>query len=317
MMSALEKKELEVEEKYKVPQNIWIVKPGENTNRGYGINVCGSILEVKRLVDNSSNHLQNKTYIVQKYIERPLLVHKRKFDIRCYGLITSVQGNLKGYFYRDGYLRTSCKEFSLNNLHNKFVHLTNDAIQIESQDYGKYETGNKISFADFQKYLDKHLPELNVDFHRDVFSQIKRIIADTYRAVYDKIDPQRRINSYELFGYDFMIDDEFKVYLIECNTNPCLELSSPLLARIIPALLDNTFRLAVDPLFPPPDYNNTRKSSLNEILPENKFELVFDETIDGPEIEKLFKGKDKLLSKKLLVLKISFSRNRGRRSHGG
>jgi len=29
-------------------------------------------------------------------------------------------------------------------------------------------------------------------------------------------------NEYELFGYDFMIDQEFKVYLIEVNTNPCI-----------------------------------------------------------------------------------------------
>lgn len=39
-----------------------------------------------------------------------------------------------------------------------------------------------------------------------------------------------------------MIDDNFKVWLIEVNTNPCLELSCPLLARIIPALIENLFR---------------------------------------------------------------------------
>lgn len=49
-----------------------------------------------------------------------------------------------------------------------------------------------------------------------------------------------------------MIDEDFKPWLIEVNTNPCLELSSPLLARIIPNLIENTFRLTVDPLFPPP-----------------------------------------------------------------
>ncbi len=34
------------------------------------------------------------------------------------------------------------------------IHLTNDAVQKKSEDYGKYENGNKISFGDFQKYLD-------------------------------------------------------------------------------------------------------------------------------------------------------------------
>ena len=49
-----------------------------------------------------------------------------------------------------------------------------------------------------------------------------------------------------------MIDENFKVYLIEANTNPSLEICCPLLARIIPELLDNSFRIAIDPLFQPP-----------------------------------------------------------------
>ena len=66
-----------------------------------------------------------------------------------------------------------------------------------------------------------------------------------------KIDPSRLHNSFEIFGYDFMLDDLFHLYLIEVNTNPCLETSAcPLLCRIIPELLDNAFRIVVDTLFP-------------------------------------------------------------------
>lgn len=49
-----------------------------------------------------------------------------------------------------------------------------------------------------------------------------------------------------------MIDQNFKVWLIEVNTNPCLELSSPLLARIIPSMIENALKIGLDPLFPPP-----------------------------------------------------------------
>ena len=42
----------------------------------------------------------------------------------------------------------------MKNLSNKFVHLTNDAIQKKSTNYGKFEHCNKISFSDFQKYLE-------------------------------------------------------------------------------------------------------------------------------------------------------------------
>jgi tubulin--tyrosine ligase len=66
--------------------------------------------------------------------------------MRVYGMLTSVYGSVKGYFFEDGYLRTSSKEFSLSNMKNKFIHLTNDAIQKKSEDYGKFENGNKLSY---------------------------------------------------------------------------------------------------------------------------------------------------------------------------
>lgn len=83
--------------------------------------------------------LSKRSYIIQKYLERPLLVHKRKFDIRTFTLVSSINGNLMAYFYEDGYIRTSSKEFNLKNVNNKYVHLTNDAIQKKCEDYGKYE----------------------------------------------------------------------------------------------------------------------------------------------------------------------------------
>ena len=43
---------------------------------------------------------------------------------------------MKAYFYRDGYIRTSSKEFNLNNLGNKYVHLVNDAVQKYADNYG-------------------------------------------------------------------------------------------------------------------------------------------------------------------------------------
>lgn len=71
-------------------------------------------------------------------------------------MVSSVNGNMKGYYYDEGYLRTSSREYSTNNLSNKLVHLTNDAIQKKAEDYGKFESGNKLSYIEFQNYLDKH-----------------------------------------------------------------------------------------------------------------------------------------------------------------
>jgi len=78
-----------------------------------------------------------------------LLYNKRKFDIRCFFLITQINNVMRAYWYEEGYLRTSCEEFDLKDPTNQYIHLTNDAIQKYADDYGKYENGNKLSFSEF------------------------------------------------------------------------------------------------------------------------------------------------------------------------
>jgi hypothetical protein len=73
-----------------IPNNIWIVKPGEYTNCGHGISVCSTINEIRAIVNSSTS--KKHTFMLQRYIDRPLLYNKRKFDIRCYALFTSVNG---------------------------------------------------------------------------------------------------------------------------------------------------------------------------------------------------------------------------------
>lgn len=48
-----------------------------------------------------------------------------------------------------------------------------------------------------------------------------------------------RKHCFEIFGYDFMIDSDFNVWLIEINTNPCLDESSPLLQQLLPRMIGN------------------------------------------------------------------------------
>lgn len=131
----------------------------------------------------------------------PLLIHRRKFDIRSFACVTAVNGNMKGYFYDEGYLRTSSREFSINNLSNKLVHLTNDAIQKKAEDYGKFENGNKLSYLEFQNYLDKFHPEKNIYWERDLLPQIKKLTSDCMKAVWGKMDPYKRINTFEVSSF--------------------------------------------------------------------------------------------------------------------
>ena len=118
--------------------------------------------------------------------------------------------------------------------------------------------------------------------------QIKKLTTDCFRAVWGKVDPNKRLSTFEVYGLDFMLDEDFKVYLIEVNTNPSFELSSPLLARLIPSMLENAMRLVLDPVFPPPEGFSSR-CKLTELCPEQKFELVFDEKVDGPTLMQTLK----------------------------
>ena len=61
---------------------------------------------------------------------------------------------MKGYWYQEGYIRTSSYNYDLHNLQDKRVHLTNDSVQKSTDLYGKYEPANKVSFTEFQKYLE-------------------------------------------------------------------------------------------------------------------------------------------------------------------
>jgi Tubulin-tyrosine ligase family len=270
---------------------IWILKPGENTNRGNGILIFNSIDDIKNEIKNKSvAGPGTHTFILQKYIEKPFLINQRKFDIRCYALITSINGIIQCYYYEEGYIRTSSKKYCTSNINNMFIHLTNDAIQKKSENYGKFEFGNKLMYSEFQKYLKTNFSEKKVDFWADIIPKIKDMIKDTVQSVFLKLDPYKRAHSFEIFGYDFMLDEELKPWLIEVNTNPCLELSCSHLARLIPAMIDNALKIALDPLFPEPQSGVRKPMPLSE----NKFELIFHSYTDGISLIKQLMQKNTL-----------------------
>lgn len=84
-----------------------------------------------------------------------------------------------------------------------------------------------------------------------------------------------------------MIDEDLKVWLIEVNTNPCLELCSSHLARLIPAVVEGALKLGIDPLFPPPEWSNGWKHLVPDLTDVLKFELVFNEATDSAELKNL------------------------------
>ena len=176
-------------------------------------------------------------------------------------------GNNEMYFYKEGYIRTSSETYSLDSKEN-YVHLTNQCLQIHGKNYGIHEEGNTLSYDNFKEYLTDSFPDFSLNFEKDILDRIKDIIIDTYLSIKHELNPTKRKNSYELLGYDFMIDEDFRVWLIEVNSNPYLGTPTTYMQDMLPKMLDDLFGLVLDPICPP------KVPSPNTL---SKFELLFSE----------------------------------------
>ena len=211
--------------------------------------------------ENSNNNYRSNMIIIQKYIENPLLYFGRKFDIRIWALLTQ---DLRIYVFEEGHLKCCSINYDLNS-ENTFCHLTNYSFQKYNSNFGKYEYGNEASFSDLQKNIKANYDN-KVDFKNDIFPKIKQIILFVFESVKYKINPLDRKYSFEIFGFDFMLDCDFDPFLIEVNTNPGLEESSPLIKMLVPRMIDDALRLTLDKEFET-EYNfgeNYKYSSLYE-----------------------------------------------------
>jgi Tubulin-tyrosine ligase family len=89
---------------------------------------------------------------------------------------------------------------------------------------------------------------------------MQEIIIKSFSAVRRSIDPNKRKHCFELFGYDFILDEDFNQWLIEVNTNPCIEESSNILKVYLPRMIEDMLRLTVDVVFPKSSIKKSRKA---------------------------------------------------------
>ena len=90
-----------------------------------------------------------------------------------------------------------------------------------------------------------------VDFFELMNGPIREIVELTLKAVDGKLNPQQKKHCFEIFGYDFMVDETLKPWLIEVNTNPCLQETSKVLKQLLPRMVDDAFKLTLDVVYPP------------------------------------------------------------------
>ena len=189
----------------------------------------------------------NTYWIIQKYIEKPLLYHERKFDIRIWAVATWKR---EFYYYVPGYVRTSSHSYTMDNSLN-YVHLTNNCLQQLGDKYGQYEEGNTIGYEEFNRYLAEKYSNEKINFEKDVLSRMKDLMIDTYLSTKHELNPKQRKNCFELLGYDFMIDEDFRVWLIEVNTNPYLGIPNKYIEGLLPKMLNDLLEIVLDPYVEP------------------------------------------------------------------
>jgi hypothetical protein len=66
-----------------------------------------------------------------------------------------------------------------------------------------------------------------------------------------QLNPNNKKDCWELFGFDFLIDEDFRVWLIEVNTNPYLGTPNKYITELMPVMLDDMIKLTVDPTYEP------------------------------------------------------------------
>ena len=234
-------------------QNYWIMKP-VGMSRGRGIS----------LVRDVASLAYSQTSVIQRYVERPLCLDGYKFDLRLYVLVTSFRP-LEAFIYTEGFARVSTARYSLDgaDMANRFIHLTNSSIQkqntagpskdnplrnpaggdgAEAAARGGNGGGSKLTLQG-PNGLWARLRLVGIDPDQ-VWSDIQLCVLKSLVVVDEKMTFQPC--SFELFGYDVLIDSDLRPWLLEVNASPSLARENAVDHEIKNALIRDTITL-VDP----------------------------------------------------------------------
>ncbi|NXO72110.1 TTLL5 polyglutamylase, partial [Phainopepla nitens] len=225
---------------YSKDRGPWIVKPVASS-RGRGV----------YLVNNPNQIILEDNILVSRYISNPLLIDDFKFDVRLYVLVTSYDP-LVIYLYEEGLARFATVRYdqASKNIKNQFMHLTNYSVNKKSGDYVSCDDpevedyGNKWSMSAVLRYLKQEGRDTAALMANVEDLIIKTLVsAELSIASACKSFLSHRGSCFELYGFDVLIDDTLKPWLLEVNLSPSLACDAPLDLKIKASMLSDMFTL--------------------------------------------------------------------------
>ena len=260
------------------PNNVWLFKPARDSF-GHGIKILDNYDDIK--------NAKQKRFLISRYIMNPLLINNKKFDMRAYVLVTGMNP-LKIYFYRDGYLKLTVKNFTLSHeyINDGCVHITTSDTNLECFDGKEYkydidiydEKSHFYSYVYFERYCDK-----NGINYTDIMEQMKDIFVKTFISLnsnflelMEKRENNDR-NLYQLYGLDLIIDQNYKVHLLELNRNPTMRNGHAICEYMYDSLITDILNIIG---IVPFNHNETQQPLDKDIYKyDNKVEEIVDDSL--------------------------------------
>ena len=160
-----------------------------------------------------------------KYIENPMIIEGRKFDIRQWVLVTS-WNPLTVWFWNAPYLRFPAVEYGPTNLNDRFVHLTNNSVAKYAKNGTTFGDGNMWHYETFAEWVqEKHGKE---GYGEDgLLKKFQQLVINTLLGVQDMFDDKKVPGHHvEMYGFDIMLDEDCNPWLLEVNSSPTMEYST-------------------------------------------------------------------------------------------
>ncbi|CAK1553508.1 unnamed protein product [Leptosia nina] len=184
---------------------VWIHKPVAQS-QGRGIFLFRSICELRC----------GTPAVVQRYIERPLLIAGYKFDLRLYVCVPGYRP-LTAYMYAEGLARFGTDKYTLSDIHNPYRHLTNSSLNKTGPRYAECKdrigSGCKWTLKQVRRALIGRWGAVEWL----VWQKIRALVTLTLLAQAAGTPPTR--NCFEFYGFDVLLDDSLKPWLIEASVN--------------------------------------------------------------------------------------------------